>query len=255
MSFTPKPAKERLLAIARRAMIERGFLPDFSPEALEEARKAVIPEPDSLLRDQRSLFWCSIDNDDSRDLDQLSVSTGPGTVLIAVADVDLLVPRGSALDKHATINTTSVYTPAWNFPMLPERLSTDLTSLNEAGDRAAIVIELDVNQNGEVTRSSLYRALVRNQAKLAYSAVGAWLEGSTAPPPKVASSPALQHQLRVQDRIGRNLGLSRARRGALNLASQEAKAVFTGDLLTDLRIEEKNPAKDMIENFMIAANG
>src|SRR5204863_876730 len=118
-----------------------------------------------------------------------------------------------------------------------------------------IVIELDVNQNGEVTRSSLYRALVRNQAKLAYSTVGAWLEGSAAPPPKVASSPVLREQLRVQDRIGRNLGLSRARRGALNLASQEAKAVFTGDLLTDLRIEEKNPAKDMIENFMIAANG
>src|SRR5436190_4808807 len=200
MNITPKPARERLLAIARRAMIERGFLPDFSPEALEEAGRASLPAPEPSLRDQRSLPWCSIDNDDSRDLDQLSVSTGAGTVLIAIADVDVLVPRGSALDRHATINTTSVYTPARNFPMLPERLSTDLTSLNEAGDRAAIVIELDVNPSGEVTRSGVYRALVRNQAKLAYSSVGAWLEGSAAPPPKVASSPVLQDQLRVQDR-------------------------------------------------------
>jgi exoribonuclease-2 len=255
MSFTPRPARARLVAIARRAMIERGFLPDFSPEALEEARRASVPVPDASLRDQRSLPWCSIDNDDSKDLDQLSVSTGPGTILVAIADVDLLVPRGSALDQHATINTTSVYTPARNFPMLPERLSTDLTSLNEAGDRAAIVIELDVDSEGIVTRSTLYRSLVRNQAKLAYPSVGAWLEGTAPPPPKVAASPVLQDQLRVQDRIGRALGQCRARRGALHLASHEATAVFSGDLLTDLRVEEKNRAKDLIENFMIAANG
>lgn len=255
MNFTPKPAKERLMAIARRAMIERGFLPDFSPEAIEEARRAVLPAPDPSIRDQRSLPWCSIDNDDSRDLDQLSVSTGPGTVLVAVADVDALVGRGSALDRHATINTTSVYTPAQIFPMLPERLSTDLTSLNEAEDRTALVIELRVNDQGEVTGSELYRSLVRNQAKLAYNAVGAWLDGSAPPPPKVAASPALQEQLRVQDRIGRSLGSRRARLGALNLGSIEAKAVFTGDLLTDLRVEEKNRAKELIENFMIATNG
>jgi exoribonuclease-2 len=255
VSFNPKPAKERLRAIARRAMIARGFLPDFSPEATEEARKAVPPPYDPKLRDQRSLPWCSIDNDDSRDLDQLSVSTATGTVLIAVADVDLLVHRGSALDHHATINTTSVYTPAQNFPMLPERFSTDLTSLNEAADRAALVIELDVTEEGEVSRSDVYRSMVRNQAQLAYPSVGAWLEGSGPPPPKVAASTVLQQQLRIQDRIGQALGLCRGRRGALHLASQEAKAVFSGDLLTDLRIEEKNRAKDMIENFMIAANG
>lgn len=255
MSFTPRPARDRLIAIARRAMIERGFLPDFSPEALQEARAATLPAPDASLRDQRSLPWCSIDNDDSKDLDQLSVSTGPGTVLIAVADVDLLVRRGSALDQHATINTTSVYTPARNFPMLPERLSTDLTSLNEAGDRAAIVVELEIGSDGMVTRSGLYRSLVRNQAKLAYPSVGAWLDGAAPPPPKVAASGVLQEQLRVQDRIGRALGQCRARRGALHLASHEATAVFSGDLLTDLRVEEKNRAKDMIENFMIAANG
>jgi exoribonuclease-2 len=255
MDFTPKPAKERLVAIARRAMIERGFLPDFSPEALDEAARAALPAPDGSLRDQRELPWCSIDNDDSRDLDQLSVSTGPRTVLVAIADVDLLVPRRTALDHHATINTTSVYTPAQNFPMLPERLSTDLTSLNEASDRAAIVIELEIDDEGDVARSTLYRSLVRNQAKLAYSSVGAWLEGAAPPPPKVAASSVLQEQLRVQDRIGRSLGESRGRRGALHLASHEARAVFAGDLLTDLRLEEKNRAKDMIENLMIAANG
>jgi VacB/RNase II family 3'-5' exoribonuclease len=246
VSFTPRPAKERLTAIARRAMIERGFVPDFSPEAIEEARHAALPAPDPSLRDQRSLPWCSIDNDDSRDLDQLSVSTGPGTVLVA---------RGSALDRHAAVNTTSVYTPTQIFPMLPERLSTDLTSLNEAVDRRALVIELRVNPDGEVTGSDLYRSLVRNQAKLAYGSVGAWLEGSAPPPPKVAASPELQEQLRVQDRIGHQLGRRRSRLGALHLNSIEAKAVFTGDLLTDLRVEEKNRAKELIENFMIAANG
>jgi exoribonuclease-2 len=255
MDFTPKPAKERLVAIARRAMVERGFLPDFSPEALDEAARAALPAPDASLRDQRALPWCSIDNDDSKDLDQLSVSTGPRTVLVAIADVDHLVPRRSALDHHATINTTSVYTPALNFPMLPERLSTDLTSLNEASDRAAIVIELEVDDEGEVVRSTIYRSFVRNQAKLAYSSVGPWLEGAAPPPPKVAASSVLQEQLRVQDRIARNLGERRGRRGALHLASHEAKAVFSGEFLTDLRLEEKNRAKDMIENLMIAANG
>ncbi|HLH28381.1 MAG TPA: RNB domain-containing ribonuclease, partial [Acidimicrobiales bacterium] len=162
---------------------------------------------------------------------------------VAVADVDLLVPRGSALDRHATINTTSVYTPARNFPMLPERLSTDLTSLNEAGDRAAVVIELEVDADGMVTRSDVGRALVRNHAKLAYPSVGAWLEGAAPPPPKVAASPVLQEQLKVQDRIGRSLGRCRSRRGALHLASHEASAVFSGDLLTDLRVEERNRAR------------
>ncbi len=255
MNFISQPTKERLIAIARRAMVERGFLPDFAPEALDEAARAALPAPDPALRDQRSLPWCSIDNDDSKDLDQLSVSTGPKTVLVAIADVDLLVPRTSALDHHATINTTSIYTPAQNFPMLPERLSTDLTSLNEACDRAAVVIEVDVNEDGDVTRSVIYRSLVRNMAKLAYSSVGPWLEGSAAPPPKVAASAVLQDQLRVQDRIAQALGRCRNRRGALHLASHDAKAVFKGDLLTDLRVEETNRAKEMIENLMIAANG
>lgn len=255
MSHAPEATKSILEGIARRAMIQRGFLPDFSPEAREQARGAALPPPDPSLRDQRTLPWCSIDNDDSKDLDQLSVSTGPDTVLVAIADVDVLAPRASAVDQHAVINTTSVYTPAQVFPMLPERFSTDLTSLNEAEDRAAVVIEFTVSSDGEILRSDVYRALVRNQAKLAYASVGAWLEGTAPPPPKVAALPVLQEQLRVQDRIAQSIGRRRGRLGALNLKTLEAKAVFTGDLLTDLRIEEKNRAKDLIENFMIAANG
>jgi exoribonuclease-2 len=235
-------------------MVQRGFLPDFSPEALAQTRSAApLPEPD--VRDLRELPWCSIDNDDSRDLDQLSVSTGPDTVLVAIADVDALVLSGTPVDRHAGVNTTSVYTPAQVFPMLPERYSTDLTSLNEAVDRVAMVVEVKVGPDGGVTGSDLYRARVRNQAKLAYGSVGAWLEGQAPPPPKVAASPLLQEQLRTQDRVSQALGGLRQRHGALNLKTIEAKAVFTGDLLTDFRTEDRNRAKDLIENFMIAANG
>jgi VacB/RNase II family 3'-5' exoribonuclease len=254
MNAPLKPTKDTLRQIARRAMVQRGFLPDFSPEALAQTRSAV-PATEPALRDLRELPWCSIDNDDSRDLDQLSVSTGPDTILVAIADVDALVSIGSAVDRHAGVNTTSVYTPAQIFPMLPEHYSTDLTSLNEAEDRVAMIIEIKVDPDGLVIGSDLYRARVRNQAKLAYGSVGAWLEGQAPPPQKVAASPVLQQQLRAQDRVSQSLGGRRQRHGALNLKTIEAKAVFTGELLTDFRTEDKNRAKDLIENFMIAANG
>jgi exoribonuclease-2 len=249
-------SKEILRSIARRAMIQRGFLPDFSPQAQAETRAAAEPAPaGDGIRDLRSLPWCSIDNDDSRDLDQLSVSTASDTALIAIADVDALVPMGCAVDQHAAMNTTSVYTPAQIFPMLPERYSTDLTSLNEAVDRLAIVVEIQVADDGRVVRSALYRARVRNAAKLAYPSVGAWLEGQAPPPPKVAASKELESQLQTQDRIALKLGARREQHGALNLKTIEAKAVFKEEKLADLRPEEKNRAKDLIENFMIAANG
>jgi exoribonuclease-2 len=254
MNAPLKPTKDTLRNIARRAMVQRGFLPDFSPEALAQTRSAA-PTPEPALRDLRELPWCSIDNDDSRDLDQLSVSTGPDTILVAIADVDALVSISSAVDRHAGVNTTSVYTPAQVFPMLPERYSTDLTSLNEAEERVAMVVEMKVGPDGVVSESDLYRARVRNLAKLAYGSVGAWLEGQAPPPPKVAASEALQQQLRTQDRVSQALGGRRQRLGALNLKTIEAKAVFTGELLTDFRTEDKNRAKDLIENFMIAANG
>src|SRR5690242_19385288 len=177
-------ARQRLRDIARRAMTERGLEPDFSPAARAEA-EALTRQADGgdrALRDLRELLWCSIDNDDSRDLDQLTVAVD-GRALVAVADVDAGVPKDGALDGHARANTTSVYTAAEVFPMLPERLSTDLTSLNADEDRLAIVVDMAVGADGTVTGGEVYRARVRNRAKLAYNAVAAWLEGQAPIPP------------------------------------------------------------------------
>jgi exoribonuclease II len=263
---------EALRRIAMRAMQERGLLPAFSPAALRQAqslRAPVAPSAapsatqsagaDGSPRDLRSLPWSSIDNDDSRDLDQLEVAEtlagGATRVLVAVADVDALVERDSPIDEHARCNTTSVYTAAQTFPMLPERLSTDLTSLGEGADRLAIVVELDIAASGEVTASQVYRAWVRNRAKLAYDGVGAWLEGRAPAPARVGAVPGLDRQLRLQDEAAQRLRKLRRARGALSLETREARAVIQGGLLTDLRPEESNRAKELIEDFMIAANG
>src|SRR3990172_2242961 len=177
-------AKTGLRSTARGAMIERGLLPDFSPAAIAEASAIAGPTPgsDPSIRDLRDLPWASIDNDDSRDLDQLSVAKslpdGGASVLVAIADVAASVKIGSAIDAHARTNTTSVYTAAQVFPMLPERLSTDLTSLGEGQERSAVVMEMTVAADGSVTASEVYRALVVNRAKLAYDGVAAWLEGA-----------------------------------------------------------------------------
>src|SRR2546422_157342 len=187
-------ARQRLREIARRAMIERGLEPEFSPAARAEAQAltAQADGGDRTIRDARDLLWCSIDNDDSRDLDQLTVAVdagGASRVLVAVADVDAGVPKGSALDTHASTNTTSVYTAAEVFPMLPERLSTDLTSLNAAENRLALVVDMSVDADGAVAAGEIYRARVRNRAKLAYNAVAAWLEGHGPLPPAAAAGP------------------------------------------------------------------
>jgi exoribonuclease-2 len=261
MRSTTSDGKMTLQRIARQAMTQRGLLPDFSPAALQEAGAitGAAVETGPAVRDLRSLLWASIDNDDSRDLDQLSVAEpgvdGAVRILIAVADVDALVRSGSALDSHARANTTSVYTAALNFPMLPEKLSTDLTSLGEGEERLAIVIDLTVGPDGSVRRSEVYRASVRNGAKLAYDAVAAWLDGAAPAPPRLAAVPGLERQLRTQDRVAQLMKALRHQHGALSLESTEAHAVFDGDVLADLRPDLKNRAKDLIENFMIAANG
>ena len=251
--------REQLQAIARKAMVERGLLPDFSPAALSEAQglgESVATGPP--VRDLRDLAWVSIDNDDTRDLDQLSVAeplaAGAARLLVAVADVDAAVAEGGAIDAHARANTTSVYTPAEIFPMLPERLSTDLTSLGEARDRLAIVVDMAVGPDGAVTGSDLYRAVVRNQAKLAYDSVAAWLDGSGPAPAAVASRPAIADALRLQSRVAGAMKDLRHHRGALTLETTGARAVFDGDVLADLRPDERNEAKELIEDFMIAAN-
>jgi VacB/RNase II family 3'-5' exoribonuclease len=242
-------------------MIQRGLLPDFSPAARAEAdalTQAAV-EPDPSIRDLRGLLWCSIDNDDSRDLDQLSVAEpragGQVKILVAVADVDALVKQGSVVDDHARTNTTSVYTAAEVFPMLPERLSTDLTSLGEGQERLAVVIELVVGADGAVITSDVYRALVLNRAKLAYNGVGAWLEGTAPAPPRLAAVAGLEEQLRVQDKVAQAMKRLRHRHGALALHTPEPRPVFDGDVLADLRPQEMNRANELIENVMVAANG
>ena len=250
-----------LRGIARRAMLERGLAPDFPPQALAQldAIRAPAAQPAAATRDLRGLLWCSIDNDDSRDLDQLTVAEalpGGGTkVLVAIADVDALVARGSALDEHARENTTSVYTVAETFPMLPERLSTDLTSLNQDADRLAVVVELVLAADGTLQSSGLYPAIVRNRAKLAYNGVAAWLEGTGPMPQGIGAVGGLDQNLRLQDRVAQQLKALRRQHGALDLQTIEAHPVFDGDQLLDLREDEKNRARDIIEDFMVAANG
>lgn len=245
--------------IARRAMVEHGLIPDFSSAALRELGS--MHEAISMqlgVRDLRELLWSSIDNDDSRDLDQLTVAQalpeGSVRAFVAIADVDARVRIGSAIDNHARSNTTSVYTAARVFPMLPERLSTDLTSLNEDEERLALVIEMTIAANGDIEHSQVYRARVHNKAKLAYDSVAAWLDDAAPAPPGVDAVPGMDEQLRLQDRIARALRQVRRSRGALNFETTEARPVFKEERLTDLRADQRNRAKEMIEDFMVSAN-
>lgn len=242
-------------------MIERGLLPDFSREAIAELDgiQGVGAKGEESMRDLRSLAWCSIDNDDSRDLDQLTVAEalpeGAAKILVAIADVDAAVKKRSALDDHANHNTTSVYTAAQIFPMLPEKLSTDLTSLNLDSDRLAVVVEMVFAGDGALQRSDIYRATVRNHAKLSYNSVGDWLEGIGPMPQAMSSIKGLVENIRLQDRVARKLKTLRHEQGALDLETIEARPVFDGDEIKDLEAEKRNEAKDIIEDFMIAANG
>jgi VacB/RNase II family 3'-5' exoribonuclease len=261
MNQKTAPCRDRLKNLARQAMLQRGLLPDFSGAAVAEsnaiARAATAAG--ASFRDLRSLLWASIDNDDSRDLDQLSVATpaagGAVKILVAVADVDAIVRKGSAIDGHARANTTSVYTAAEIFPMLPEKLSTDLTSLAAGQERLAIVIEMAVDPDGAVGESDIYQAVVVNHAKLAYNSVAAWLDGTGPAPPGLSAVPGIDEQLRIQDRVAQRMKKLRHQHGALSLETIEARPVFDGDSLTDLRADEKTRAHELIEDFMIAANG
>lgn len=248
-------------------MLNRGLLPYFSAAVIAElgavVRCGAAPPPSGeAIRDLRALPWASIDNDDSLDLDQLSVAgvtaAGSPALLVAVADVDALVKRGSAIDAQARANTTSVYTAGGIFPMLPEPLSTDLTSLNEGEDRLAIVTEMAIGEDGAVGQSTVYRALVKNHAKLAYNALAEWLGGGLMPPhlqSLLPVVPGLELQLRTQDRIAQSMRALRHEHGALSLQTPEARPVFKDEELADLQAEAPNRAKELIEEFMVAANG
>src|SRR4051794_12223598 len=219
-----------LAVIAHQAMIDRGLQPDFGApvEAQLGAISTAARADDASIRDLRDRLWCSIDNDDSRDLDQLTVGEdlGEGRVrlLVAVADVDAIVKKGTAIDTHAQANTTSVYTSGGIFPMLPEKLSTNLTSLNEGEDRVALVMDMTVAPDGSVETGDVYRALVRNKAQLTYDAVGAWLEGAETPP-KVANVAGLGANLKLQDAAADRMRALRHEHGALDLETIEARPV------------------------------
>ena len=250
-----------LQAAAKQTMLENGFEPEFPPQVqqqLEELRAhspQVAPRPD--IRDLRNLLWSSIDNDTSRDLDQVEVAerlpSGETKVLVGIADVDAFVPKNSAIDEHAAKETTTVYTGVQTFPMLPEQLSTDESSLGEAEDKLSIVVEFVVGTDGSVQSGNVYRAIVSNKAQLTYNAVGAWLEGRGNAPEKVATS-GLQSQLKLQDESAQALMNARYRHGALNIETIEVNPVVSNGKVSDIVKQEKNRATELIEDFMIAAN-
>jgi len=249
-----------LVRISIHAMSERGLQPDFSP-AVERQLAGITgagQEPGPDIHDLTALLWSSIDNDDSRDLDQLTVSevlpNGAVRLWVAIADVDTLVQRDTPIDQHASTNTTSVYTSARIFPMLPERLSTDLTSLNPHQDRLAIVTEIVFNADATLAGSTMYRAKVRNQAKLAYDAVSAWLIGETPLPTAAAAVPGMEEQLRTQDALAQRLRVRRHAEGALEFQTFQPRVTFDGERVTDIQLQEHNRARQLIEEVMIVTN-
>jgi exoribonuclease-2 len=241
-------------------MIHQGFDPDYAPGTAQQIaaiRTKPVPTPGDGVRDLRDLLWSSIDNDTSRDFDQIEVAERTRTgirIRIGVADVDSDVPAGTPIDRHAAQETVTVYTAVRNFPMLPEELSTDLTSLCENEDRRAIVIEMLVDAQGSISSPGIYPAIVRNRAQLTYNATGAWLEGRSEPPPKIAGSPELQGQLRLQDEAAMALRGQRDRLGALDFDRVEAVATMHDGQVQDIEAARKTRANDIIEDFMVAAN-
>jgi len=242
-------------------MTERGLQPEFSANVVQQLAQINGPGRDDSadVHDLTGLLWCSIDNDDSLDLDQLTVCealhNGNLKMLVAIADVDALVKKGMPIDEHAQANTTSVYTSARIFPMLPERLSTNLTSLNQNQDRLAVVTEMVLAPDATLLSSTVYRAKVRNKAKLAYDSVSDWIDGAAALPAVAAAVPGMEGQLRMQDAIAQQLRVRRHEAGSLELVTFQPRAVFEGENVVDIRQQVQNRARQLIEEVMIATNG
>jgi VacB/RNase II family 3'-5' exoribonuclease len=259
----PNPTQVDLQAVAKAVMQQRGFNPDFPPAVKKQLTDLSAHPPQIAagkdVRDLRNLLWSSIDNDTSRDLDQIEVAErlpdDSVKVLVGIADVDAFVPKQTAIDQHAARETTTVYAGIRNFPMLPDELSTGKTSLLENQDCFSVVVEFVADTGGHVTSSEVYRALVRNHAQLQYNSVGAWLEGTAAAPAKVAASTDLQVQLRLQDDVAQKLKSRRFENGALNLQTDELRPLMLNDQVVDMQKQQKNHATELIEDFMIAANG
>ena len=259
---TPKNShhKSDLVRIANNAMHERQLLTEFSAQVMHEvaAMRGAANDTDPAIRDKRALLWCSIDNDDSLDLDQLTflepLSQGKTRLYVAVADVDALVKKGSAIDEHARTNTASVYTSACNFSMLPQRLCNDLSSLNGGVDRLAVVTEMDFSETGQLLQYSLYRAHVHNQAKLAYDAVALWITGDGPLPEATQRVPGMEMQLRQQDILAQKMRRLRHAKGSLEFETFQPRALFEGEKVVGIAQQVQNRARQLIEEFMISAN-
>jgi VacB/RNase II family 3'-5' exoribonuclease len=257
------PSHLDLQAIAKEVMQQHGFQPDFPPQVPQQLAdlRAHPPQiaPTGDVRDLRNLLWSSVDNDTSRDLDQIEVaeraSNGDVKVMVGIADVDSFVPKQTPIDLHAARETTTVYAGVRNFPMLPEELSTGKTSLLENQDCLSVVVEFTVDSTGIVSSPSVYRAVVRNKAQLQYNSLGAWLEGKSPAPPKVAASSDLQAQLKLQDEVAQKLKSQRFQHGALSLQTDELQPLILNDQVIDVVNPQKNHATELIEDFMVAANG
>ncbi|MGC1372302.1 MAG: RNB domain-containing ribonuclease [Candidatus Sulfotelmatobacter sp.] len=252
-----------LQAIAKDVVRQRGFNPDFSSEVNRQVAE-LLTHPQSAtagtnVLDLRDLLWSSIDNDDSRDLDQIEMAEplqkGNTKIRVGIADVDCFVPKSTPIDQHASRETTTVYAGVRNFPMLPEPLSTDQTSLLENQDRFAVIVEFTVDAEGRLTGGDTYRAVVCNHAQLQYNSLAAWLEGGAVAPAKVAASSDLQAQLQLQSAVAQKLKTQREKRGALTLETDELLPLIVNNEVIDMATQQKNLATELIEDFMIAANG
>lgn len=250
-----------LARIAALVMEERGLEPFFPKAAHDQLNFINEPGKDSdpLIQDLSDFLWCSLDNDDSEDLDQLTacadLGNGSYKIYIAIADVDALIKKDTPLDEHAKHNTASVYTSARIFPMLPEKLSTNLTSLNFNETRLALVTEIVISNTGEIQGSTIYRAKVRNKAKLAYDAVSAWIEGKGEMPAAMAAVPGMDLQITIQDEIAQQLRKKRQQAGSLQLEIFQPKAIFEGEQIIGIAEQVHNRGRQLIEEFMIATNG
>ena len=253
-------SRKDIARIATNAMVERGLEPEFSPAVIKQLDKINAPgeDQDPNIFDLTDLLWCSLDNDDSKDLDQLTVAeelkNGLIKIFVAIADVDAVVKKDTPIDQHAKMNAASIYTSARIFPMLPEKLSTNLTSLNPDEDRLAIVVEMVIDKEGFVTSPHVYRAKVRNKAQLAYDAISDWIDGKIPPPEALAKVNGMAEQLQIQDKTAQVIRKRRRAQGSLDLEIFEPKAIFEGERVVGIVQQVQNRGRQLIEEFMIATN-
>ena len=253
-------SRKDIARIASHAMVERGLEPEFSPAVMQQVDKINAPghDLDPNIFDLTELLWCSLDNDDSKDLDQLTVAeelkNGLIKIFVAIADVDAVAKKDTPIDQHAKMNAASIYTSARIFPMLPEKLSTNLTSLNPDEDRLAIVVEMVIDKEGFVTSPHVYRAKVRNKAQLAYDAISDWIDGKIPPPEALAKVNGMAEQLQIQDKTAQVIRKRRRAQGSLDLEIFEPKAIFEGERVVGIVQQVQNRGRQLIEEFMIATN-